>query len=120
MLNLVYCAENILSCDVHSVEPCPGENQICIEKTKQCVCKEGFTLVDENCLAPSPDSSSSHTTTTIIVVIFTLALLVCGLVLVFRKYNLVNYIRQQINLRRGNNETFENVMIGQDDPPLSP
>ncbi|RVE44395.1 hypothetical protein evm_010965 [Chilo suppressalis] len=122
LLNLIYCAysEHILSCNVTTLNPCPGANQVCNQLTHQCVCKDGFTLVDDNCESPSADTSSRHTVTGIVVSIFTIALLVCGIVLVFRKYDLANYIRQKINMRRNNSTTYEDVMIGQDDPPLSP
>ncbi|XP_028173734.1 uncharacterized protein LOC135073426 [Ostrinia nubilalis] len=121
LLNLAYCAhsEHILPCNVSSPEPCPGENEVCVQQTGQCVCKAGFVFVDDNC-APEGTDTSSHTATIVIVSLFTLALLVCGIVLVFRKYDLLNHIRQRINLRRNNDVMYEDVMIGQDDPPLSP
>jgi hypothetical protein len=116
---LFFLTENILSCNVTSLEPCPGANQICSALTRQCICKEGFALVDDNCVAPN-FNPPSHTTTAVIVSIFTIALLICGVVLVFKKYDLANYIRQRINVQRTNNNTYEDLMIGQDDPPLSP
>lgn len=66
------------------------------------------------------DAGSSHDATAAVVSIFTIALVVAGLVLVIRKYNLIEYIRQKINLKRNNDIMYEDVMIGQDDPPLVP
>lgn len=63
---------------------------------------------------------SSHDVTTAVVSIFAVALILGGLVLVVRKYNLIEYARQKIDSRRNNDVTYEDVMIGQDDPPLSP
>lgn len=64
--------------------------------------------------------SGGHGGTIAVAVIFTLALLIGGLILVIRKYNLMQYVQQKITLRRGHDVMYEDVMIGQDDPPLSP
>lgn len=71
------------------------------------------------CEDPSYDYSA-HNATAAVVTIFTLALVICGLVLVIRKYNLIEYLRQKINLKRNGDVMYEDVMIGQDDPPLTP
>nr|XP_053599558.1 uncharacterized protein LOC128669100 [Plodia interpunctella] len=121
ILNLVHFAytDHILSCNVTAIEPCPGDNQKCIEASNRCECVSGFTMVDDEC-KPGSASPTSHATTAVLVTLFTLALLAGGLALVIRKYNLVEYVRQKINLRRNNDVMYEDVMIGQDDPPLSP
>uniref|UniRef100_A0A1E1W005 EGF-like domain-containing protein n=1 Tax=Pectinophora gossypiella TaxID=13191 RepID=A0A1E1W005_PECGO len=122
LLNLIHCsyaADHILSCNVTALEPCPGYNQICNETSHQCECMPGFSRYEEHCYEPD-DMPTAHHTTAVLVTIFTLALLICGLVLVVRKYNLIEYVRQKINLRRNNDIMYEDVMIGQDDPPLSP
>lgn len=80
---------------------------------------EGFYQVGDECQTPS-SYMSSHDVTTAVVSIFAVALILGGLVLVVRKYNLIEYARQKIDSRRNNDVTYEDVMIGQDDPPLSP
>ncbi|KAM3958235.1 uncharacterized protein ACR2FA_007791 [Aphomia sociella] len=122
LLNLIHCAysDHILSCNVTSLPPCPGEHMVCSEATNQCECLQGFTLVGEECESSDSYSPPSHTAIAAVVTIFTLALVICGLVLVVRKYNLVEYARQKINMRRNNDVMYEDVMIGHDDPPLSP
>ncbi|XP_045492532.1 uncharacterized protein LOC123691978 [Colias croceus] len=120
LLNLIHCTntEHILSCNTSSLEPCPGKNEVC--KYDQCVCPDDLVREGEDCLFPTPDSAASHDVTAAIVSIFTIALVIVGLVLVIRKYNLIEYVRQKIDLRRNNDVMYEDVMIGQDDPPLSP
>lgn len=122
ILNLIHCAytDNILSCNVTALHPCPGEHKICNESTGRCECLPEFTLVDDVCEPSNSYLPPRHTTTAAVVTIFTLALVVCGLVLVIRKYNLIEYARQKINMRRNNDVMYEDVMIGQDDPPLTP
>lgn len=80
---------------------------------------EGYTSDGDDCI-PISSYASSHDATAAVVSIFTIALVVFGLVLVIRRYNLIEYVRQKINLRRNNNIMYEDVMIGQDDPPLVP
>lgn len=80
---------------------------------------DGFTLVGDIC-EPSNTEPTSHTATTVIITLFTVALIICGIVLVFRKYDLLSHLRQRLNFRRNNDVMYEDVMIGQDDPPLSP
>lgn len=80
----------------------------------------GFVRIGDDCSLPKPDVPADHGATAAVVTVFTLALLICGLVLVVRKYDLVDYVRQKINQRRNNDIMYEDVMIGQDDPPLSP
>lgn len=80
----------------------------------------GFVLIGEECELPGDNADSAHFLTTAVVTIFTLALVLCGLYLVIRKYELLEYVTQKINLRRNNDVMYEDVMIGQDDPPLSP
>ncbi|XP_068627832.1 uncharacterized protein [Battus philenor] len=116
---LCVCTEHILSCNVTSLAPCPAENQFCNETTRSCECLEGFYQVGDECQTPS-SYMSSHDVTAAVVSIFAVALIGCGLVLVVRKYNLIEYARQKINSRRNNDVMYEDVMIGQDDPPLSP
>ncbi|CAG9791701.1 unnamed protein product [Diatraea saccharalis] len=120
LVNLVYCvySEHILPCNVSALYPCQGQNQVCNQLTRQCVCKSGFTFVNDSCEIPSEDSR--HTVTGIVVSVFTIALIACGIILVFRKYDLANYIRQKISMRRNNTAAYEDVMIGHDDPPLNP
>lgn len=101
------------------IEPCKGEHRVCNETTLLCGCADGFVLVGDNCERPS-DSDHHFSPTTSIVTIFALVLVVSGLVLVIRKYNLIDYVRQKINQRRNNDVMYEDVMIGNDDPPLSP
>ncbi|KPJ14082.1 hypothetical protein RR48_02683 [Papilio machaon] len=117
--SLCFCTEFILSCNVTSLEPCPGENQFCNQTTRSCECLEGFYQVGDECQTPS-SYMSNHDVTAAVVSIFAIALIVCGLVLVVRKYNLIEYARQKINSQRNNDVMYEDVMIGQDDPPLSP
>lgn len=102
------------------LEPCPGNNQICNETTHQCGCIPGYVLIGEDCEVPDDSVDTGHYLTTAVVTIFTLALVICGLYLVIRKYDLIEYVRQKINMRRNNDVMYEDVMIGQDDPPLSP
>lgn len=117
---MFFLTEHIL-CNKTALDPCPGDNQICKEATSECVCKEGFVFVGVDCEPPdSGHDRPDHTATTAIVTIFALVLVMCGLVLVVRKYNLVEYVRQKINSRRNNDVMYEDVMIGNDDPPLSP
>ncbi|XP_059061196.1 uncharacterized protein LOC131854089 [Achroia grisella] len=122
ILNLIHCvySDHILSCNVSAIHQCPEEHKFCNEKTGQCECLQGFTLVEKHCEPSESALTTRHTATAAIVTIFTLALVICGLVLVVRRYNLIEYIRQKINLRRNNDVMYEDVMIGQDDPPLSP
>lgn len=78
-------------------------------------------MVGDEC--DTPDSNHSYVPpshTAAIITVFTLVLIAFGLVLIVRKYNLVEYARQKINLRRNNDVMYEDVMIGNDDPPLSP
>ncbi|CAG9135300.1 unnamed protein product [Plutella xylostella] len=112
-------AQHILSCNVTTLESCTGENQICSAKTGQCECLDGFTMSDGQCAAAAA-AGARHGATAAVVSIFTLALLAAGLFLVIKKYNLIEYVRQKINLRRGNDVMYEDVMIGNDDPPLNP
>lgn len=81
---------------------------------------KGFVRVGDDCETPGDDSGSYNGATIAIVTIFTLALLITGIVLVVRKYNLVDYVRQKIEARRSHDVMYEDVMIGNDDPPLSP
>ncbi|CAH0668653.1 unnamed protein product [Spodoptera exigua] len=121
LLNLIQygCSEHILSCNVTALYPCP-QNQKCVAKTNQCECLEGFVRVGDDCETPA-DASGSHSGVTVaLVTICTLALLITGAVLVVRKYNLVDYVRQKIEARRTHDVMYEDVMIGNDDPPLSP
>ncbi|XP_028039522.1 mucin-like protein [Bombyx mandarina] len=113
-------SDHILPCNVTAIEPCKGKNEVCVQKTLQCVCEKGFIRVGDDCEEPSDDTGGPHGATAAIVSIFTIALIVCGLVLVVRKYNLIEYMRQKINQRRTNDVMYEDVMIGNDDPPLSP
>lgn len=76
-------------------------------------------MSDGQCAAAAA-AGARHGATAAVVSIFTLALLAAGLFLVIKKYNLIEYVRQKINLRRGNDVMYEDVMIGNDDPPLNP
>ncbi|CAH0717515.1 unnamed protein product, partial [Brenthis ino] len=121
ILHFIHCAytEHILFCNVTQLNSCPGKNHICNETSHQCVCLEGYDSEGDDCV-PVTSDASSHDATAAVVSIFTIALVVFGLVLVIRKYNLIEYARQKINLRRNNDIMYEDVMIGQDDPPLVP
>ncbi|XP_063380218.1 uncharacterized protein LOC134666831 [Cydia fagiglandana] len=112
--------DDILSCNPAMLEPCPGDHQICNQTTKICDCLPDFVRVEKNCEPPSNDYPAKHSATAAVVTIFTLALVICGLVLIVRKYNLIEYLRQKINLKRNGDIMYEDVMIGQDDPPLTP
>lgn len=93
---------------------------MCNVTTHLCDCIPGYVMVDKRCEEPGHDYTSHHEATAAVVTIFTLALVICGLVLVIRKYNLIEYLRQKINLKRNGDVMYEDVMIGQDDPPLTP
>ncbi|VVC91108.1 unnamed protein product [Leptidea sinapis] len=110
--------DHILPCNTTLLEPCPGNQLIC--KHNECVCDDGFVKDDDTCVPSNQISYGSLDATAAIVTIFTIALVVVGLVLVARKYNLIEYVRQKINLRRNPDVMYEDVMIGQDDPPLRP
>ncbi|CAG9562858.1 unnamed protein product [Danaus chrysippus] len=109
--------ENILSCSVSKFNNSCRENQKCDQSTLQCQCLEGFVEDGDECISESSKPASDHDVTAAVVSIFTIALVVAGLVLVIRKYNLIEYIRQKIALRRNHDIMYEDVMIGQDDPP---
>ncbi|XP_041973176.1 uncharacterized protein LOC121728913 [Aricia agestis] len=113
-------SDNILPCNATEIGGCPGKHQKCIQETGQCACLDGYVMHDGECLDGSSDPYSAHDTTAAVVSIFTISLVVVGLVLVIRKYSLIEYVRQKINLRRNNDVMYEDVMIGQDDPPLVP
>lgn len=117
---LFFLTDHILSCNANILGECTGDNQFCNGTANECQCKNGFTWVGENCEEPDSDSSGPHNAAAAVIAIFTIALVICGLYLVIRKYNLVEYARQKINARRNNDVMYEDVMIGQDDPPLSP
>lgn len=76
--------------------------------------------VGNECVEPDSNPSEPHGAAAAVIAIFTIALVICGLYLVIRRYNLVEYARQKMNARRNNDVMYEDVMIGQDDPPLSP
>ncbi|XP_046978641.1 uncharacterized protein LOC124544220 [Vanessa cardui] len=111
--------EHILFCNTSQLYSCPGNNQVCNGTSNECYCLEQYVRNGDDCVAES-ESSSNHDATAAVVSIFTIALVVSGLVLVIRKYNLIEYIHQKINLKRSNDVMYEDVMIGQDDPPLVP
>lgn len=119
LLNLIQygCSEHILPCnDTLLITGCSA-NEKCNSTTLQCDCLRGFVRVGDDCEEPGvPHSGATIATITI----FTLALLVAGAILVIRKYNLIEYVQQKINSRRNNDVMYEDVMIGNDDPPLSP
>ncbi|KAJ0179093.1 hypothetical protein K1T71_004805 [Dendrolimus kikuchii] len=113
-------AEHILSCNATSYGTCKGHNQFCNQTTSECECNKGYVRLGDDCEPPGADTATGHGATVALVSIFTVALIVCGLFLVIRKYNLIEYVRQKINTRRNNDVMYEDVMIGNDDPPLSP
>uniref|UniRef100_A0A2A4JIJ8 EGF-like domain-containing protein n=1 Tax=Heliothis virescens TaxID=7102 RepID=A0A2A4JIJ8_HELVI len=121
LLNLIQygCSEHILSCNETVLEACP-DNQRCSASSHECECVEGFVRVGDDCETPADASGSHNGATVAIATIFTLALLITGVVLVVRKYNLIDYVRQKIEARRTHDVMYEDVMIGNDDPPLSP
>ncbi|XP_030022803.1 uncharacterized protein LOC115441999 [Manduca sexta] len=122
-INLIHyvSSDHILSCDANSLDTsCRGDHQICNLTSSLCYCEKGFVMVGDECEVPSDDSLASHGSTYVVVIVFTIALVICGLVLVIRKYNLIEYMRQKINMYRNNDVIYEDVMIGNDDPPLSP
>lgn len=118
---LFFLTDHILSCNVTQLGACPGDYQVCNETSQQCYCLDGYYRSGDFCYDKATLSDSSeHDVTAVVVSIFTIALVVTGLVLVIRKYNLIDYVRHRINLRRSNDVMYEDVMIGQDDPPLVP
>lgn len=120
MLRCVFfLTEHIRSCNDTLLGTCP-EHQSCNSTTLQCDCLRGFVRVGDDCETPGDESTSHSSATIATVTIFTLALLIAGAVLVIRKYNLIEYIHQKIEARRNNDVMYEDVMIGNDDPPLSP
>ncbi|XP_026313819.1 uncharacterized protein LOC113225660 [Hyposmocoma kahamanoa] len=119
-IHSAYTADHILSCDAHVLDQCTGANQFCNQTAHECQCIKGFIWVGDECVDPDVDPSEPHSAAAAVIAIFTIALVICGLYLVIRKYNLVEYARQKINARRNNDVMYEDVMIGQDDPPLSP
>lgn len=116
---IFFLTDHILSCNESLLYQC-GANQKCTAATHQCDCLEGFIRVGDDCEASADDTGSDNGATIAIVTIFTLALLITGAVQVVRKYNLIEYIRQKIEARRSHDVMYEDVMIGNDDPPLSP
>ncbi|KAJ8724722.1 hypothetical protein PYW07_015680 [Mythimna separata] len=121
LLNLIQYgySESIRHCNETILDSCPA-HQKCIASTHSCECLEGFVRVGDDCVTPADAAGSHNGATVAIVTIFTLALLITGVVLVVRKYNLVDYVRQKIEARRTHDVMYEDVMIGNDDPPLSP
>ncbi|CAB3222724.1 unnamed protein product [Arctia plantaginis] len=121
LLNLIQygCSEHILSCNVSIYGTCPAL-QTCNETTSKCDCLRGFIRIGDDCEKPDSNVTSYSGATIATVTIFTLALLIAGAVLVIRKYNLIEYVQQKIRSRRNNDVMYEDVMIGNDDPPLSP
>ncbi|XP_075972510.1 uncharacterized protein LOC142974227 [Anticarsia gemmatalis] len=121
LVNLIQygCSEHILPCNVSIYNQCP-EHQTCNATTSQCDCLRGLIRVGDDCESPGDDSTSHSGVAIATVTIFTLALLIAGAVLVIRKYNLIEYVHQKIESRRNNDVMYEDVMIGNDDPPLSP
>lgn len=113
-------ADHFLFCNSTSYNACEGLNQFCNETTAECECLKGFIRTGDDCEKPGEDITSGNGSTAVLVSIFTVALVLCGLFLVVRKYNLLDYVRQKINSRRNNEVIYEDVMIGNDDPPLSP
>ncbi|XP_045764099.1 uncharacterized protein LOC123866505 [Maniola jurtina] len=122
LVNFVHCVftEHILSCNVTQLGSCPGNYHVCNETSLQCYCLEDYIQYGNGCIAKSEAYNTDHDATAAVVSIFTIALVVVGLVLVIRKYNLIDYVRHKINQRRNNDVMYEDVMIGQDDPPLVP
>ncbi|CAK1551500.1 unnamed protein product [Leptosia nina] len=119
-LNFIQCAltEDIRPCNMTILGQCPGKNEIC--KQSKCECDVGFLRYYDECISKVTDISSRYDVTAAIISIFTIAIVTVGLVVVIRKYNLIEYVRQKIELRRTHNIMYEDVMIGHDDPPLSP
>lgn len=99
---------------------CLGKNQKCSAELHKCVCLDGYVMDDGQCVEPDSEPFMAHDTTAVVISIFTISLVVVGLVLVIKRYSLMEYIRRKINLRRNTDVMYEDVMIGQDDPPLVP
>lgn len=116
---IFFLTEHILSCNSSVYGVCT-ENQFCNATSSQCECIKGYVRLGDDCEPPGDETASGHGATVAIASIFTIALILCGLFLVIRKYNLVDYVRQKINMRRNNDVMYEDVMIGNDDPPLTP
>lgn len=130
IVNLGLC-DDAPSCSVNKItRVCEGPHRICREDTQKCVCVSGYNLVRVNsetspdgymCVSSNltTDTSSNHKTTVIIVALFTTCLVLCGLFLLVHRYKFMDYIRQKIMMRRHNEILYEDVMIGQDDPPIT-
>ncbi|XP_047519800.1 uncharacterized protein LOC125059423 [Pieris napi] len=119
-LNLLQCArtEHILPCNTTLMGQCTGNNEIC--KENKCECDDDFARYYDECVPQEAATTARYDVTAAIISIFTISIVIVGLVVVIRKYNLIEYIRQKIELRRSHNIMYEDVMIGHDDPPLSP
>ncbi|CAG5041123.1 unnamed protein product [Parnassius apollo] len=46
---LCFYTEHILSCNVTSLEPCPGNNHFCNQTSLECECIEGYYKVGDEC-----------------------------------------------------------------------
>lgn len=118
------------TCDSVKLGSCGHPNLVCQDGTNKCKCAFGFLFnnksetLDDACLktlsSNTPADKSSHNpATTIIVTLILLALIVTALVFTVRRYNLMHWFRQNVISRRDNNVMYEDVMIGQDDPPIT-
>ncbi|XP_077300323.1 uncharacterized protein LOC143921071 [Arctopsyche grandis] len=127
---LATVAMELPNCDPMEIGACNSSNLLCNENTRRCEClghlhfNKHSEALDAACVEELPTDvlstpSESNHATTVIVVLFFIGLIVSGLVLAVRRYNLIHWFRQKIISRRDNNVMYEDVMIGQDDPPIA-
>lgn len=117
-------------CEASDLLACGGVTGIlCNEKTGKCECQDGYefdpfntdlenacVMYPSNKVLPTPEG---HSWTMAIILLLTFVLNVCALVFIVRRYHLVRWFRQKLFTRRDSGVTYEDVMIGQDDPPIS-
>lgn len=111
--------EDFLSCSINSLKPC-SKNQICNGTTSKCDCDIDFVKEGTECVKFLDEVPAYHRGTIAVTAIFSVALLLFGFILIAKKYKLLDYVRDKINYRRTNEVMYEDVMIGQDDPPINP
>lgn len=116
--SFIILTEHILPCNSTLLGTCTGKNEVC--KDNQCECDDDFVRYYDDCVPQETATTAKYDVTAAIISIFTISIVIVGLVVVIKKYNLIEYVRQKIELRRSHNVMYEDVMIGHDDPPLSP
>lgn len=119
VLNLVHFASSrdFLPCNVSDLFPC-ADKEICDTGKKECVCVDGYSRDEDECVPSSEVSNSVFTA--IVTIILALIMMIGALVLLTRKYNLVEYVRRKLNLPNDDDIVYEDVMIGHDVRPVTP